>query len=120
MNIARIQPVGAAHIQDLKSDNTSRQNVNPSESKREGNDQTSERQAPNQQILDDAIHKINETMETYNTELRFVLHEKSGEMMVKVVNPKDNTVIREIPPEEILDIVADVKEMLGIIVNKLI
>ncbi len=70
--------------------------------------------------LQDAINKINRTMETYNTELRFSIHEDSGETMVKVINTKDDTVIRQIPPEYILDIVAHVKRMLGIIVDRFI
>lgn len=70
--------------------------------------------------LKDAVNKINQTMETYNTELRFSVHEDSGETMVKVINTKDDTVIRQIPPEYILDIVAHVKQMLGIIVDRFI
>lgn len=70
--------------------------------------------------LKDAVNKINQTMMTYNTELRFSVHEDSGETMVKVINTKDDTVIRQIPPEYILDIVAHVKQMLGIIVDRFI
>ncbi|ABO50923.1 flagellar protein FlaG protein [Desulforamulus reducens MI-1] len=65
-----------------------------------------------------AIDKLNKTMETYNTELRFKLHEKSGEYIVKIINPKDDSVIREIPPERVLNMVAYFKEMLGIVVDK--
>ncbi|GAB6180182.1 flagellar protein FlaG [Desulfotomaculum defluvii] len=65
-----------------------------------------------------AIDKLNKTMETYNTELRFKLHEKSGEYIVKIINPKDDTVIREIPPERVLNMVAYFREILGIVVDK--
>lgn len=74
----------------------------------------------NREVLEEAVDKANKTMETYNTELRFSIHEASGEIMVKVVNTKDNTVIREIPPERVLDFVAHVKKMLGIIIDKFI
>ncbi|SFQ96993.1 flagellar protein FlaG [Desulfoscipio geothermicus] len=70
--------------------------------------------------LEQAVNKLNNTMESYVTELRFELHEKSGEIMVKVINEKDNTVIREIPPEKVLDMVAYFKKLLGIIVDKMI
>lgn len=70
--------------------------------------------------VEGAVQKLNKTMEVYNTELRFSIHEKSGEYYVKVVNPVDNTVIREIPPEKILDMVAYFKEQLGIVVDKFI
>ncbi|BAF60274.1 Uncharacterized flagellar protein FlaG [Pelotomaculum thermopropionicum SI] len=72
------------------------------------------------QKLEEAVEKTNKTMEMYNTELRFSIHEESGEVMVRVINTKDNSVIREIPPERILNFVAYVKKMLGIIIDKLI
>lgn len=75
---------------------------------------------PDRGILEEAVEKANKTMETYGTELRFSIHEASGEIMVKVINTRDNTVIREIPPERILDFVAHVKKMLGIIIDKFI
>lgn len=67
-----------------------------------------------------AVNQLNKTMETYQTELRFQLHEKSGEYMVKIVNPKDNTVVKELPPEKILDMVAYFKEILGLVVDKFV
>lgn len=105
-------------------DRPSSQSSSPVDSKSKSNDEPT-RQAEDKQSnqydkrqVENAVRQINETMEMYNTELRFTLHEESGEYLVKVVNPKDNTVIREIPPKKILDIVANVKEMLGIIVDK--
>lgn len=65
-----------------------------------------------------AVDKMNKTMETYNTEIRFQLHEKSGEYMVKLINTKDNSVIREIPPEKVLNMVAYFKELVGIVIDK--
>lgn len=70
--------------------------------------------------LDQAIDKINNTMEAYYTNLSFEKHEESGEIMVKVINRDDGTVIREIPPEQILNMVAYFKELLGIVVDKFI
>lgn len=72
------------------------------------------------QVLGDAVDKANRTMETYGTELRFIIHEDSGELMVRVINTRDGSVIREIPPERVLDFVASVKKMLGIIIDTLI
>lgn len=71
------------------------------------------------QKVERAIVLLNKTMESYNTEVRFTLHEKSGEFMVNVVNSKDSSVIREIPPKRVLDMVAHFKEVLGLIVDRL-
>ena len=77
-------------------------------------------ESPSKKQVEKALQQINKTMETYHTEIRFFLHEDSVEYMVKVIKSEDDTVIREIPPKKILDIVAHVKEMLGIIVDKFI
>ncbi len=74
----------------------------------------------NKKSLEEAVNQANNTLETYNTELQFSIHKESGEVMVKVINSSDNTVIREIPPERVLDFVANVKKMLGLILDKLI
>ncbi|MCL5058546.1 MAG: flagellar protein FlaG [Actinobacteria bacterium] len=70
--------------------------------------------------VEKAIDLFNETMKSYNTELQFTLHKSSGEYVVKIINTKDHTVIREIPPERVLDMVAHFKKMLGLIVDKFI
>ncbi len=72
----------------------------------------------NKKSLGEAVVQANKTLETYNTELQFSIHKESGEVMVKVINSIDNTVVREIPPERVLDFVADVKKMLGFILDK--
>lgn len=72
------------------------------------------------QKLLEAVEQTNKTMETYNTELRFSIHKESGEVLVKVIDTRDNSVIREIPPERILDFAAHIKKMLGLILDKII
>ncbi len=67
-----------------------------------------------------AVDLLNRTMESYNTELRFTMHKESGEYLVRIINTRDNTVIREIPPERVLEMVAYFKEMLGLVVDKFI
>ncbi|AEF94652.1 flagellar protein FlaG protein [Desulfotomaculum nigrificans CO-1-SRB] len=94
--------------------------VEPTDKKAEESTPDSQKSAGefNQDQVRQAVDKMNKTVETYNTELRFQLHEKSGEYMVKIINTKDNSVIREIPPEKILDMVAYFKELVGIVIDK--
>ncbi|MCF8009887.1 MAG: flagellar protein FlaG [Clostridiales bacterium] len=68
----------------------------------------------------DAVERLNETMETYRTNLRFHLHEESHEWQVAVINAKTEEVIRKIPPDKTLDMVAYVKEMLGLLVDEFV
>jgi flagellar protein FlaG len=67
-----------------------------------------------------AVEQANKTMENYQTNLNFVMHEKSGEYIVQVVNSENKEVIREIPPEWVLDMVANFKKMVGIMVDEIV
>lgn len=83
-------------------------------------EQPEDREDFERQNLDEAVNKANDIMESCNTELRFSVHEASGEMLVKIINKKDNSVIREIPPERVLNFIAHVKKMLGLMIDKFI
>ena len=70
--------------------------------------------------LKQAVDQLNSSMRNYNTELRFKMDQESQEMQVSVINSETDEVLRKIPPDEILNIVAHVKEMLGLIVNEIV
>lgn len=63
-----------------------------------------------------AIEQANQKFEVYDTRLEFSIHEKTRQIMIKVM--KEEQVIREIPPEKILDMVARFMEMAGILVDE--
>lgn len=88
--------------------------------KRNGAEEEKQSEKKETMSVDKAVDLLNKTMESYTTELRFKLHKASGEYIVKIINTKDNSVIREIPPERVLDMVAHFKKILGIIVDKFI
>jgi PAS domain-containing protein len=69
-------------------------------------------------VVIDAIEKANNAISGANRRFEFSIHEKTKEIMVKVINSDTNEVIREIPPEKILDMVATMWEMAGIIVDE--
>jgi len=64
--------------------------------------------------LDNANHMIIEN----NRRFDFSVHEETQTIMVKVIDTETDEVIREIPPEKILDLVAKLWELAGIIVDK--
>lgn len=53
-----------------------------------------------------------------DSHFEFRLHEKTGTMMCKLIDTETNEVIREIPSEKILDMVAGIWELVGIIVDE--
>ncbi|NTW04787.1 MAG: flagellar protein FlaG [Peptococcaceae bacterium] len=71
-------------------------------------------------VLNDSVDLLNKTMESYNTELRFTLHEGSGEYQVKIVDTSNDRVLKEIPAKNVLEMVAYLKHLVGIVVDKYI
>jgi len=65
-----------------------------------------------------AIEKANEKVMGRNTELRFSVHERTKEIMIKVMNTDTQEIIREIPSEKILDMVANFMEIAGLYVDE--
>lgn len=54
----------------------------------------------------------------HNVALKFDLHEATGRTMVKVIDRETEEVIREFPPEKVLDLAAKMEEMLGILFDQ--
>jgi len=53
-----------------------------------------------------------------NFQLSFTFHKETEQLVVKVIDPNSNRVIREIPPEELLDLAVRLQEMLGLLFDK--
>lgn len=64
------------------------------------------------------IAKSLKMLEGPQTSFDISVHEKTKDIMVKVLNRENGEVIREIPPEKILDMVANMMEVAGVIINK--
>lgn len=71
-----------------------------------------------EKVVIDAIEKANKAISGATTRFEFSIHEETKEIMVKVLDSETNEVIREIPPEKILDLVAKMWEMAGLIVDE--
>ncbi len=65
-----------------------------------------------------AIGNVNKTLNPYDRKLEFSIHEATKLIAVKVIDTNTDEVIREIPPEKILDMVAKLWELAGIIIDK--
>lgn len=65
-----------------------------------------------------AIERANKSLEGVFTQFEFSIHEKTKEIMVKVIDRETGELIREIPPEKILDLIAKLWELAGILVDE--
>ena len=68
--------------------------------------------------LQRAVEEANEFIFKDNGRFEFKLHERTNRMMVKLVDKDTDEVIKEIPPEKILDLVASIWDLVGILVDE--
>lgn len=79
-----------------------------------GNHQTG--QQVNNEQLKKAVEKLNKSMA--NSEAVFGFHEDTHRVTIKIVDKDTKEVIRELPPEKTLDMIAKVWELAGILVDE--
>lgn len=71
-----------------------------------------------ERVVIEAIQKANKAISGGNRRFEFSIHEKTNEIVVKVFDSDTNELIREIPNEKVLDMVAKICEMAGILVDE--
>ncbi len=68
--------------------------------------------------LQNAIYQTNSILFGDNGKLEFKIHEDTGRMIVKLIDKETKEVIKEVPPEKILDLVARIWDLVGILVDE--
>lgn len=68
--------------------------------------------------IEGMVEGLNDFLEPINTSIRFVLHDKLDRYYVKVVDAQTEELVREIPPEQMLDMYAAMAEFMGLIVDE--
>lgn len=66
----------------------------------------------------DIIELVNKNIEISNNSIEFSIHEDTNRIMVKIIDKNTEEVLKEIPPEKILNMVAKFCKMAGIIVDE--
>lgn len=116
--VEAVQPVTGteASAQAENAPDTKTVIVNKAEKKDNDNtNDTRQNQASNEQIKQ-AVEKLNKSMS--NSEAVFGIHEKTNRVTIKIVDKETKKVIKELPPEKTLDMIAKVWEMAGILVDE--
>jgi len=54
----------------------------------------------------------------YNSEVAFGFHEKTNRVTIKIIDKETKEVIKELPPEKTLDLIAKAWELAGIMVDE--
>lgn len=68
--------------------------------------------------LKKAVNTANEQILGVNTQFQYRIHEGTDRIMVKLIDTESHDVIREIPPEKMLDLVADIWKRVGLVIDK--
>lgn len=63
-----------------------------------------------------AVEQINKKMQ--NSEALFGIHDKTNRVVIKIVDKETKELIRELPPEKTLDMIAKVWELAGLLVDE--
>jgi flagellar protein FlaG len=72
----------------------------------------------NEEKIIEAIEKANESLVFQKTKLKFSIHDGTKEIMVKVIDENTDEVVREIPREKILDMLAKMWELAGLFIDE--
>lgn len=90
------------------------------ESAREKGQSNNGEQSQDQQAYHEKIRKAVETLnkKMSNSEAVFGIHEDTNRVTIKIVDKSTKEVIKELPPEKTLDMIARVWEMAGILIDE--
>lgn len=81
----------------------------------DNNDQSKDQQPSHEQIRK-AVEQLNRNMQ--NTEAVFGIHEDTNRVTIKILDKSTKEVIKELPPEKTLDMIAKVWELAGLLVDE--
>lgn len=89
--------------------------VENAQSKGQNNGSAEQEQPSNEQIKK-AVEKLNKNL--MNSEAVFGIHEETNRVTIKIVDKDTKEVIKELPPEKTLDMIAKAWELAGILVDE--
>ena len=88
---------------------------NKSNANNNSNEQS--QQAPTNEQLKRAVEQLNKNLMAHS-EAVFGIHEGTNRVTIKIVDKDTKEVLKELPPEKTLDMIAKVWEMAGILVDE--
>lgn len=71
-----------------------------------------------EKAISDSLDMANKVIAQSNRHFEYSVHKATKEIVIKVVDSETNEVIREIPPEKILDLIANLMQLAGLLVDE--
>ncbi|MPM73993.1 putative protein YvyC [bioreactor metagenome] len=72
----------------------------------------------NEKEVEKSVEKLNKFLEDEKVHVEYEVHDKLNQLMIKIIDDNTKEVIQELPPKKILDMVAKMCEMVGILIDK--
>lgn len=104
--------VPKSEVPKLKTSETIQKTVVQAKNETEQKDDVSKHK------LKEAVESINEFLHTQQKSSKFVFHEGLDKYYVKLVDAETDEVIKEIPPERLLNAFYEMQKMAGMIVDE--
>ena len=76
------------------------------------------KEEPNEEDMQQMMKELNELMSRINCNLEFSYHKEVNVMSVKMIDKATNEVIKELPPEEMIDNMIQAKDWIGAFLDK--
>ena len=83
----------------------------------QGSDFEQQSEEKQRETIKKSVEQINKNINKH-TAARFDVHEETKRITIKIVDRDTNEVIREVPPEKTLDMIAKVWEIAGLLVDE--
>ena len=117
-NASEYNPANVKAIDKIDQTTAVVENAQGREQNNTSADPNGEQQQPvtNEQIKK-AVEKLNKSMMSHS-EAVFGIHEATNRVTIKIIDKDTKKVIKELPPEKTLDMIAKVWELAGILVDE--
>lgn len=73
---------------------------------------------PSETEVQSITEELNNFMQSMNTDIKFQLHTKTNTLMIQVVEKENHKVLKEVPSHELLDMVARIRDCVGVFLDK--
>jgi len=68
--------------------------------------------------LQESVNALNKTLEAIDKKYEFSIHEETDRPVVRVYDRNSGEIIKQIPPEEVLNILTKIRELIGIFIDE--
>ena len=72
----------------------------------------------NSREVKEKVNKANDLIYAEKTHLKFEIHEETHAIMIKIIESDTGDVLKEIPPEKLVDMIAEICKRAGLFIDK--